>query len=202
MSARRTTAATPKFFTTPAAWRAWLEKHHATEAELWVGYHKKGSGTPSITWPESVDGALCFGWIDGLRRGLDATRYVIRFTPRKPRSIWSDVNTKRYGELLRAGLVSEAGKLAFGRRAEARAGLYSFEQPRVVFPPAFARELKANRAAWTFFQAQTPSYRRAATWWVISAKQDATRRRRLARLIADSAAGCAIAPLTRTPGRT
>ena len=185
------------FFATPAAWRAWLARHHADTAELWVGFHKRGTGTPSITWPESVDGALCFGWIDGLRKSLDGSRYAIRFTPRRERSIWSAVNTRRYAELERAGQVRAAGRRAFAARREERSGVYSFEQDRHELPPAFARPFRANQAAWKWFQAQAPWYRRTATWWVISAKREETRLRRLATLVADSAAGRAIRPLTR-----
>jgi len=159
----------------------------------------RGHGKPSITWPESVDGALCFGWIDGLRRSHDATSYMIRFTPRKTASHWSNVNVKRYGQLLEQGLVHAAGEAAFARRAIARTGRASYEQAQVAFPPAMARALRANAGAWAFFSAQAPWYRRTATWWVISAKQEATRARRLATLIADSAAGRTIAPLARKP---
>jgi len=187
----------PAFFATPAAWRAWLERHHADTAELWVGFHRKATGRPSITWPESVDGALCFGWIDGLRRSLDATRYVIRFTPRKSRSGWSNVNVKRYRELLEEGLVHAAGEAAFARREEVRTGGASYEQANVAFSPAQTRAFRTAPKAWAFFSAQAPWYRRTATWWVISAKQETTRARRLATLIADSAAGRTIAPLTR-----
>ncbi len=191
--------AQPAFFARVAEWRAWLERHHGRESVLWVGFHKRGSGLPSITYAEALDGALCFGWIDGVRKALDATSYVTRFTPRKVRSIWSDVNTTRYRQLLRAGLVRAAGRAAFARRTATRAGLYSHEQPVVVFPPAFARALRANTRASAWFQAQPPSYRRMATWWVISAKQPATRERRFATLVSDSAAGRTIAPLTRKP---
>jgi len=191
--------AAPRFFATPAAWRAWLERHHATGTELWVGFRRRGSGLPSITWPESVDEALCFGWIDGLRRSLDEAGYVIRFTPRKPKSIWSDVNTKRYQQLLREGLVHASGKAAFSRREASRAGLYSFEQAVVELPPAYEKTFRANRKAWSHFSASRPSYRRAATWWVISARQEPTRARRLATLIADSAAGRLVPPLRPRP---
>jgi len=189
----------PAFFATPEQWRAWLERHHASANELWVGLHKRASGRPSVTYAELVDGLLCFGWIDGVRKSLGADRYVMRVTPRKPRSIWSDVNTRRYGRLLRAGRVHAAGRAAFARRTAARAGLYSFEQARVALPPAFARRLRANPDAARFFAAQPPWYRRAATWWVVSAKQEATRERRFATLLADSAAGRTIPPLTRRP---
>jgi uncharacterized protein YdeI (YjbR/CyaY-like superfamily) len=201
VSPRGVTAAQPVFFATPAAWRKWLTAHHASATELWVGFHKRGSGMPSITWPESVDGALCFGWIDGIRKSLDASRYVIRFTPRRARSIWSTVNTKRYAELERARLVRAAGRRAFAARREERAGVYSFEQDRHELPPAFAKTFRAEKAAWAWFQAQAPWYRRTATWWVISAKKEETRLRRLATLIADCAAGRPIKQLAR-PGKS
>jgi len=185
----------PTFFATPARWRAWLERHHATGTELWVGFHRKDSGIPSITWPESVDEALCFGWIDGLRRSLDATRYVIRFTPRKPRSHWSNVNVKRYGELLAAGAVHAAREAAFARRDAERTGTASYEQAEVAFTPAQTRTFRAAAKAWAWFSAQPPWYRRTATWWVISAKQEPTRARRLAQLVADSAVGRQVPPL-------
>lgn len=201
MSAAGDSAANPKFFATPAAWRAWLRANHAKAEALWVGFHRRGSGTPSITWPQSVDGALCFGWIDGLRKSVDATRYAIRFTPRRARSIWSNINTKRYGELEAAGLVRAAGRKAFAARRDDRTGLASFEQEKVEFPAAFLRTFKMNKAAWTWYQAQPPWYRRTSAWWVISAKREETRLRRLATLIADCAAGRTIKPLTRPTGK-
>src|SRR5579872_1044345 len=118
----------PQFFATPAAWRAWLEKHHADSDELWVGFYKRDSGRPSITWPESVDGALCFGWIDGVRKSVDSTSYKIRFTPRKARSIWSAVNVKRAAELAKLGLMHSAGLAALEKRTGARTEIYSYEQ--------------------------------------------------------------------------
>lgn len=186
------------FFATPAEWRRWLEKNHASATELSVGFYKKGSGRPSITWPEAVDEALCFGWIDGVRRTIDDESYRIRFTPRRARSIWSAVNVKRVAALQQEGRMTEAGLRAFGARSEARTAVYSFEQKRdPAFSAADAKRFRSNAAAWKFFQAQPPSYRRPATWWVISAKQEATRERRLATLIADSAAGRRIKHLTR-----
>jgi uncharacterized protein YdeI (YjbR/CyaY-like superfamily) len=186
----------PTFFPTPADFRAWLQAHHRTEQELWVGFHKKSTGRPSLTWPESVDEALCFGWIDGLRKSVDAERYAIRFTPRRKGSIWSAVNTRRMGELIRARRVRAAGLKAFAAREEKKTGVYLFEQRQ---PPAFdpAREarFKANAAAWAFFQAQPPGYRKIATGLVMSAKQEATRDRRLALLIAQSAAGRRLDPM-------
>jgi uncharacterized protein YdeI (YjbR/CyaY-like superfamily) len=186
----------PRFFAIPDEWRAWLERHHATAAELWVGFHKKGSGRPSITWPESVDQALCFGWIDGVRRRLDDERYVIRFTPRRKGSIWSSINLARVEELTRLGLMRPAGVRAHGSREPASSGVYSYEQRKTArLPAALLAKFKRNRKAWAYFQAQPPGYRQTAVWWVVSAKQDATRDRRLETLIADSAAGRTIKQL-------
>lgn len=180
----------PRFFATPAAFRAWLEAHHASESELLVGYYKKGSGKPSITWPESVDEALCFGWIDGIRRRIDEQRYSIRFTPRRPQSVWSTRNIERMAVLEAAGRVRPAGRVAFRRRREASSEIYAYEQGgEAELEPAHEREFRARRQAWRFFQQQPPSYRRRALWWVVSAKREATRRRRLRRLIDSSAAG-------------
>jgi uncharacterized protein YdeI (YjbR/CyaY-like superfamily) len=179
----------PTFFATPAAWRAWLEKHHADQKELLVGFYKKDSGKPSITWPESVDGALCFGWIDGVRRRIDDVSYSIRFTPRKPSSNWSVVNMKRVEELSGQGLMRPAGIQAFEARQESRSGIYSFEQRDIQFEKAQERRFRANAAAWKFFQSQPPSYRHLAIWRVISAKREETRTKRLDRLIEDSEHG-------------
>jgi uncharacterized protein YdeI (YjbR/CyaY-like superfamily) len=188
----------PTFFATPAEFRAWLEEHHASESELLVGFHKKGSGKPSITWPESVDQALCFGWIDGVRRSLGAEAYTIRFTPRKARSTWSAVNVARMGELLDEGLVHPAGRAAFERRSDDRTAIYAYERRKTAqLPDSYERELRANPAAAEFFDAQPPWYRRTATHWVISAKREETRARRLAQLIEHSAAGRTIPPLSR-----
>jgi uncharacterized protein YdeI (YjbR/CyaY-like superfamily) len=190
----------PTFFATPAEWRAWLEKHHATEPELLVGFYKKGSGRPSITWPESVDEALCYGWIDGVRRSLGDEAYTIRFTPRKKRSFWSNVNIRRVGELIAEGRMRPAGLAAFEVRTGERSGVYSFEQKDpVAFDAAMEREFRADAAAWAYFQSCPPWYRRTATWWVVSAKKEETRAKRLATLIAESAAGRAIRVLDRKP---
>jgi uncharacterized protein YdeI (YjbR/CyaY-like superfamily) len=196
--------ASPTFFAAPAEFRTWLDEHHATETELLVGFYKKGSKKPSITWPESVDEALCFGWIDGVRRSLGEDAYTIRFTPRKKRSVWSNVNIRRAGELVAGGRMRPAGLAAFEARTGERSGVYSFEQKdqeKVVFSEAQAREFQATPGAWEFFQAQAPWYRRTATWWVISAKKEETRAKRLATLIADSAAGRPIRGLDRRPQR-
>jgi uncharacterized protein YdeI (YjbR/CyaY-like superfamily) len=185
------------FFASPAEWRAWLEAHHADTAELLVGFHKKGSGLPSITWPEAVDQALCFGWIDGVRRSLDETSYAIRFTPRRPRSIWSAVNINRAQELRQQGLMHPTGIAAFERRGAERSGVYSFEQPDgIALSDALEGEFRRHPEAWEFFQTQTPSYRKAAIWWIVSAKRDATRRKRLETLITDSAQGRTVKHLT------
>jgi uncharacterized protein YdeI (YjbR/CyaY-like superfamily) len=177
----------PSFFASPQDFRAWLEKHHASAQELLVGFHKKASGMPSITWPESVDHALCFGWIDGVRRSIDDASYTIRFTPRKSGSMWSAKNIGRVAELTEMGLMRPAGIAAFERRTEARSGVYSFEQETIELGRAYERRFRADRAAWAFFQAQPPSYRKAVTWWVVSAKREETRLRRLEKLIDGSA---------------
>jgi uncharacterized protein YdeI (YjbR/CyaY-like superfamily) len=188
----------PLFFATPDEWRQWLAEHHADRQELWVGFYKKGSGRPSITWPESVDQALCFGWIDGVLKTIDADSYRIRFTPRRPGSNWSLVNIRRVGELSALGLMQPAGLKAFEERRADRSGTYSFEQrEQAALAPEYEAELRANAAAWEFFQRQAPWYRKAVTWWIVSAKQEATRRRRLATLVECSANGRTVPPLTR-----
>lgn len=192
----------PTFFPTPAEWRAWLDAHHDTAREVLVGYYKVGSGRPSITWPESVDEALCFGWIDGVTRRLDDERYVIRFTPRTRRSTWSAVNIARVEELTRLGLMRPSGLAAFEARTESRMRTYAYEQESVELDPESEQEFRANERAWTFFEAQPAWYRRAAVWWVVGAKREETRRRRLATLIADSEQGRTIRPLTRRTGRS
>jgi uncharacterized protein YdeI (YjbR/CyaY-like superfamily) len=180
----------PTYFATPADFRAWLEEHHASASELLVGFHRKGSGHPSITWPESVDEALCFGWIDGIRRSVDAERYSIRFTPRKARSTWSAVNIGRAEALVAEGRMRPAGLRAYEARTEANSGIYAYEQRgAATFTPEAEAEFRAAPGAWEFFQSQPAWYRRTATWFVVSAKREETRRRRLARLIEDCAAG-------------
>ncbi len=179
----------PKFFATPAAWRDWLEKYHGQRQELLVGFYKKGSGKPSITWPESVDAALCYGWIDGVRRSIDELSYTIRFSPRRPRSNWSAININRVAELTVQGLMRPAGIKAFEARIEDRSRIYSFEQQGVKFEAAQERQFREHASAWKFFQAQPPGYRRLVTWWVISAKREETQMKRLAILIEDSEQG-------------
>jgi len=187
------------FFATPADFHAWLEKNHALHTELSVGFYKRASGRPSITWPESVDAALCYGWIDGVRNSIDATSYRIRFTPRKPTSTWSAINVKRVAELTKLGLMHEAGMKAFDARKGDKTGIYAYEQRKTAeLPPAYAKKFRANRKAWVFFKKQPPWYQRTATYRVISAKQEATREKRLAELIRDSEAGLSIKELRRT----
>lgn len=188
----------PKFFRTPEEFRAWLLANHETQTELLVGFYKKGSGKPSITWPESVDEALSFGWIDGVRRSAGEDAYTIRFTPRRPTSIWSAVNVAKVEALIKLGRMHANGLRAYAARREDRTGVYSFERNEVaVLPAAFEKRLRANGKAAAFFDAQPPWYRRSATHWIISAKREETRERRLSQLIADSAAGRTIGPLTR-----
>lgn len=174
------------WFETPAAWRAWLEEHHATASEIWVGLRKKHVAT-GIVYHEALDEALCYGWIDGITHTVDADGYTIRFTPRTRKSIWSAVNLKRIAELIGEGRVHESGLREYDGRDPSRAGLYSFEQDEIAFPHDFLARFQANAAAWTWFQSRPPGYRRQATWWVIGAKRPETRDRRLATLIDDSA---------------
>jgi uncharacterized protein YdeI (YjbR/CyaY-like superfamily) len=195
-----TTVMKPTFFATPTDFRRWLKENHASETELWVGFHKKDTGKPSITWPQSVDQALCYGWIDGIRKSLGAESYVIRFTPRRRGSIWSLINTRRATELIADGLMRAAGKRAFEARDAAKSGVYSFEQKTPArLPPAAKKRFMANEAAWEFFESQPPGYRNIAIRYVVSAKQEVTRDRRLGLLIKDSEAGRRIGPLRR-PG--
>jgi uncharacterized protein YdeI (YjbR/CyaY-like superfamily) len=177
----------PTFFKTPLDFRRWLSKHHARETELWVGFHKKDSGKPSVTWPESVDEALCYGWIDGVRKRVDETIYKIRFSPRRARSIWSAVNIRRVAELTREGRMQPPGDKAFAARLENKSGIYAYEQRQPELPEEYAKELGKNKAAAKFFESQPPSYRKLAMWWIVSAKLEETRVKRLQKLIAASA---------------
>lgn len=186
------------FFASPLEFRRWLAEHHQSARELWVGFHKKATGRPSLTWPQSVDEALSFGWIDGIRRSFGADAYVIRFTPRKRGSIWSNVNIARAKALIEEGRMQAAGLRAFEARDEKKSGIYSFEQrASAKLSPAELKQFRANRSAWTFFESQPAGYRKTAIFWVVSAKRPATRDRRLTTLIADSAAGHRLAPLRR-----
>jgi uncharacterized protein YdeI (YjbR/CyaY-like superfamily) len=186
----------PTFFKTQADLRKWFEKHHAKEQELLVGFYKKDSGKASITWPESVDEGLCFGWIDGIRKSIDEVSYTIRFTPRRARSTWSAVNIKRAAELKDQGLMRPLGLQAFEARQENRSGIYSYEQRSSELPDQYRRLLEKNKAASKFFAAQPPSYRKAANWWVLSAKKEETRLKRLNKLIDYSASGETIPQFT------
>ena len=188
----------PIFFATPADFRAWLEENHQTADEVVVGYYKKKAGKPSMTWSQSVDQALCFGWIDGKGKSLGDEAHTIRFTPRRPKSNWSEVNIKKVEELTRAGLMRPAGLAAFEKREEARSGVYSYEQRHLAtLNEEQEAEFQANQAAWDWFNAAAPSYRKAAIFWVTSAKREETRARRLRQLIDDSAAGLEVPPLRR-----
>ena len=188
----------PVFFATPEQLGAWLEEHHETATELLVGFHKKGSGKPSITWPESVEQALRFGWIDGVRRGLDDDSYTIRFTPRKPTSNWSLINVAKVEELKQRGLMAPAGLRAYEARKPERTGVYSSERAEpAVLAPEQEQRFRANQSAWEWFAGRPPGYRRTATHWVVSAKREETRLRRLQQLIDCSAEGRNVPPLAR-----
>ncbi|HUC52674.1 MAG TPA: YdeI/OmpD-associated family protein [Candidatus Cybelea sp.] len=178
---------TPTFFLTPADFRDWLEAHHDKFPELLVGFHKKSSGKPSITWPESVEAALCFGWIDGVRKSFDETSYTIRFTPRKPTSIWSSINLNLVRKLTKQGLMHPAGLKAFAARNEEKSAIYSYEQRRTArFTREQEKQFRANKPAWEFFRSQAPWYQRVTTYWVISAKKEETKLKRLSELIESS----------------
>lgn len=186
--ATKAPAAAPVFFATPAAFRAWLRRHGATAAELVVGFHKLASGRPSLTWPQSVDEALCEGWIDGVRKRIDDTSYQIRFTPRKASSHWSAVNIERVRVLTAEGRMRPAGLAAFARRTKEKSRRASYEQQApVALTPAEEKCFRAHRAAWAFFEKQPAGYRKQMVWWIVTAKKPETRERRLAVLIEASA---------------
>ena len=176
----------PKFFKTSLDFRKWLEENHLSEKELLVGFYKVGSKKPSMSWSESVDQALCFGWIDGVRRSIDDESYSIRFTPRKPNSIWSVVNIKKMEALQKEGLVKEEGLKAFQLRKEAKSGIYSHENETQVLEKSFEEKFKANKKAWEFFEKQAPSYKKVMIHWIMSAKQEKTQLSRLEKTIAAS----------------
>jgi uncharacterized protein YdeI (YjbR/CyaY-like superfamily) len=182
------------FFDTAADLRAWFEANHDSAPELFVGYWKKGTGRTGVTHPEAIEQALCFGWIDSVARGLDEQRYRVRFTPRRKGSVWSSVNIAKIAELTARGLMTPAGVTAFELRKVDQAPAYSYEQDGSFDPEQTAR-FQADPMAWEWFAGQSAYYRRAATHWVISAKRPETRERRLAQLIADSAAGTRVPPL-------
>lgn len=185
------------FFATPAEFRAWLEANHQLVPELWVGYYKRSSGRPSITWPQSVDEALCFGWIDGVRQSIDDLSYRIRFTPRRSGSIWSLVNQRRAEDLRAAGRMQPAGLAAYEHRDLEKQERYSYEHEIIELAPAYLAALRKERAAWQFFQAESPYYRRQVALWIMSAKRPETRERRLRTLIENAAQGLRVPPLRR-----
>jgi uncharacterized protein YdeI (YjbR/CyaY-like superfamily) len=185
------------FFGSAADWRAWLVKHHSSEPECVVGFVKVTTGEANLTWSESVDEAICFGWVDGVRRRIDERSYSIRFTPRKPGSIWSAVNVKKVEGLRAAGRMTPAGEEAFAQRRDAKTAVYAYERPAAELSDAEAERFRAEVDAWGFFERQAAWYRRNATYWVTSAKRDETRARRLDQLVADSAAGRRLRHLSR-----
>jgi uncharacterized protein YdeI (YjbR/CyaY-like superfamily) len=183
------------FFASPDELREWFDAHHETANELWVGYHRKATGRPTVSWPQAVDEALCVGWIDGVRYRLDEERHAQRFTPRSKGSIWSVINTKRAEELIGEGRMRPAGLKAFEARSPEKTALYSYEREAAAFTTEQQARFEADEAAWSFFQAQAPSYRRSITHWVSSAKRDETRERRFEKLLEDSRAGRRIGAL-------
>jgi uncharacterized protein YdeI (YjbR/CyaY-like superfamily) len=190
-----------RFFATPEELRDWFDANHDTADELWLGYYRKSTGRPSVDWSQAVDEALCVGWIDGVRRSVDETTHVQRFTPRRKGSTWSAINVAKVAALTKAGRMRSAGLAAFEARTAANTAIYSYERAAAAFGPDEEARFRANSAAWADWEARPPSYRRAVTHWVTSAKGAATRERRLATLIADSAAGRKVGPMrwTREP---
>lgn len=179
----------PRYFRSPEAFRQWLERHHDTADEIWVGFWKKHTGKPSLTWSEAVDQALCFGWIDGILRRVDDMRHVQRFTPRRPKSIWSKVNVNKVKALTRAGLMHSAGLEVFNARGHEHREGYSVAGRDGTLDPAYLKRFRANRKAWAWYQQQTDGYRRTMAHWVMSAKREETRERRLAKCITSCEAG-------------
>lgn len=188
----------PLYFKTQAELRKWFEKNYLTEKEAFIAYYKKSTGKQSIVWSQAVEEALCFGWIDGVAAKIDEESYCNRFTPRRLKSNWSDVNIRKIQELIAKDLVTEEGKQLFYQRDLRKQKSASFEQEKVEFPPPYLKKFKTNKTAWKFFEAQSNTYRKQATWYVISAKQEETRLRRLDLLIYDSENGIHIKPLRRT----
>jgi uncharacterized protein YdeI (YjbR/CyaY-like superfamily) len=183
------------FFESASDFRRWLEANHASRSEVWVGYFKKVTGRGGLTYAQALDEALCFGWIDGQGCGLDEQRYTNRWTPRRARSIWSNANVKRVGELTAAGRMRPAGLAAFEARTPELTGVYLSDMDPDVLPPGLLEAFRANRPAWEFWSRQPPGYRKQMTWWVMSAKRDETREHRLAAVIEEHAAGRRIDPL-------
>ena len=191
--------AAPKYFKSASEFRRWLEAHHDSASELVVGFYRVETGKPTMTWTEAVREALCFGWIDGLVKRVDDARYTRRFTPRKPGSIWSSVNVRHVESLTKEGRMHPAGLAAFRALRENRSGVYSFEQRLVELPDPFVSQLRGDDVAWAYWQSLPASYRRTVTWWVISAKQDVTRHKRCATLVAHCARRERIAQFTSRP---
>ena len=184
-----------RFFAKPEDLRDWFDRNHETAEELWLGYYRKATGRPSVDWSQAVDEALCVGWIDGVRRSVDETSFVQRFTPRRKGSIWSAVNVAKVAALTEQGRMRRAGSAAFEARSAEKTAIYSYEREVAAFTAEEERRLQAEAAAWADWQARPPSYRRAVTHWVTSAKRPATRARRLEALIADAAAGRSVGPM-------
>ena len=180
---------TPRYFKSPADFRAWLEANHAEVREFWVGFYRKSVGKTGIAYLEAVDEALCFGWIDGVKKSVDEECYMHRFTPRKADSTWSVVNTKRMTQLIARGRVAARGLETFKKRDRAKTGRYTYERANAAFDAALEKIFRSDARAWTFFRAQPPGYQKLCTYWVLNAKQDETRRRRLAVLMKYSAEG-------------
>ncbi|HEX8562225.1 MAG TPA: YdeI/OmpD-associated family protein [Flavobacterium sp.] len=177
------------FFDSPADFRKWLEQNHDKESELFVGFYKKGTGKQTMNWSDSVDQALCFGWIDGRMRPIDNEKYCLRFTPRRKGSTWSVVNIKKVEKLLAQGLMHPSGIAKFKERTEAKSGIYAHENKTTELSEDYRKHFQANKKAWDFFTSQAPSYQRTLIHLVMSAKQEKTRISRLTKLIADSEAG-------------
>jgi uncharacterized protein YdeI (YjbR/CyaY-like superfamily) len=187
----------PTFFASSAELRKWFDEYSDKETELLIGYYKRHSGKPSITWAESVNEALCFGWIDSVRQGIDETVYTVRFTPRKPGAIWSATNIKIVEGLIKKGLMQSAGLKAFYARKKEKSAVYSYEQKNTIkLEPTHEKALRANKKAWEFFHNTAPSYQKAAIWWITSAKREETKRRRFEQLTNDSEEGRTVPPLT------
>lgn len=189
-----------KYFPNPAGFRRWLAKNHGSVDELWVGFHKKGTGKPSLTWSESVDEALCYGWIDGIRKSVDDGRCKIRFTPRKAGSAWSALNLRKMKQLEKEGRMTAAGHRAFEARDESKSG-YAVKDLAATLDAVLEKTFRGQRSAWSFFGKQPAGYRRLAVYWVMNAKRQETRERRLAKLIEVSARGERLPELTSKPAK-
>lgn len=186
-----------KYFKTPSSLKKWYKSNYKKSSELWLGFYKKDSGKPSVTYPEALDEALCFGWIDGIRKRIDDEIYTIRFTPRKAKSYWSAVNIKKAIALIKSGKMEKPGLTEFEKRDKNKSGSYSFERANVKLSVDYEKKFKSNKKAWKFFQSSPPSYQKPALWWVMSAKQEETQLKRLNQLISDSEAGLRIKQLRR-----